>query len=383
MKKIGLFILFAFFIQTNVSSWCLPNGIIFNSQSQIDDFLNNYPNCYDIRGTVTISGNDITNLNGLKNINRINTLIIRDNPSLTSLKGLDSLRVLTGYYGLVIENNPSLTDLSALNNLEDAAYILFIANNDALTNLSGLNNLSEVHMYITISDNASLIDLSGLEGITNTGHLSIYDNSSLQTLKGLDNLEYLGYELSIWNNTSLTNIKDLKNLNELGLFDGNNKDDLSIYNNSSLTSLEGLDNLLANSIYNLNISTNISLLTCHVKSICDYLASPNGTIEIHNNATGCNTHQEVEDACANIGVSELDSESVFAIYPNPAMNEFFISGKNGAKVHEVNIYNQIGQRVMHETRVTSSINVSMLKQGLYTIELISEEFVKREKLIIE
>lgn len=46
-------------------STCLPEGIGFGTQAQIDNFQTNYPNCTVILGNVTIYGNDIANLNGL------------------------------------------------------------------------------------------------------------------------------------------------------------------------------------------------------------------------------------------------------------------------------------------------------------------------------
>ena len=66
MKKIKLFITFACIIQfTAISQSCLPEGIIFTTQEQIDRFQTNYPNCTEIEGGVVISGDDITNLKGL------------------------------------------------------------------------------------------------------------------------------------------------------------------------------------------------------------------------------------------------------------------------------------------------------------------------------
>ena len=43
---------------------CLPEGITFTTQAQIDSFQINYPNCTEIEGDVIISGY-ITNLYGL------------------------------------------------------------------------------------------------------------------------------------------------------------------------------------------------------------------------------------------------------------------------------------------------------------------------------
>ncbi len=65
------------------------------------------------------------------------------------------------------------------------------------------------------------------------------------------------------------------------------------------------------------IKHNSQLSTCHVESICNYLADPSGTIEIHDNAPGCNSPEEVEDACIGVSIEELINENSFTISPNP------------------------------------------------------------------
>ena len=50
---------------------CLPQGITFTTQEQIDNFQTNHPNCTEIEGGVKIEGNDITNLDGLNVITSI------------------------------------------------------------------------------------------------------------------------------------------------------------------------------------------------------------------------------------------------------------------------------------------------------------------------
>ncbi len=76
------------------------------------------------------------------------------------------------------------------------------------------------------------------------------------------------------------------------------------------------------------------------------------------------------------------SESDYSIYPNPVHNTLFISSHKGGVINEVNIYNQIGQRVIHEDQITKTIDVSLLRKGMYVIELISNESKIREKLVI-
>ena len=92
---------------------CLPDGIFFNSQAQIDNFQTDYPDCDAIGGYVIIYGDDITNFNGLNNLNSIGgDLSINGNTSLTTLTGFDNLDSIGGSF--MIENNVSLTTLTDL-----------------------------------------------------------------------------------------------------------------------------------------------------------------------------------------------------------------------------------------------------------------------------
>ena len=71
MKRFTLLILL-FTISTVVATaQCLPDGITFTTQVQIDNFQTNYSGCNEIEGTVIIAGNSITNLNGLNVVTSI------------------------------------------------------------------------------------------------------------------------------------------------------------------------------------------------------------------------------------------------------------------------------------------------------------------------
>ena len=63
MKRITIIILLLLVAQAIIfSQGCLPEGITFTTQQQIDDFQTNYPGCTEIEGDVEISGDDISNL---------------------------------------------------------------------------------------------------------------------------------------------------------------------------------------------------------------------------------------------------------------------------------------------------------------------------------
>lgn len=95
---------------------CLPEGIHFTRQSQIDSFSILYPGCTQIGGDVCIGNcldlvvSDITNLDGLESLTSINgKLTISHNPLLTSIEGLKNLTVLEDDVKLIWNLNlPSL-----------------------------------------------------------------------------------------------------------------------------------------------------------------------------------------------------------------------------------------------------------------------------------
>ena len=125
-----------------------------------------------------------------------------------------------------------------------------------------------------------------------------------------------------------------------------------------------------------------SLSTCEVQSICDYLASPTGFIEIYNNAIGCNSLEEVEEACEGVSVECINPEDEISIFPNPANKQLTISSKDGATIEKIIIYNQTGQKVLQEKPANNIIDISQLQPGMYLIEVVSGQRIIREKLMI-
>jgi hypothetical protein len=98
MKKLTITILILFLVYGIASSQrksCLPEGITFRTQEQIDNFQINYPGCTEIEGDVYIGhrpgfGSDIVSLDSLNVLTSIGgDLAIHDNQALVSLSGLE------------------------------------------------------------------------------------------------------------------------------------------------------------------------------------------------------------------------------------------------------------------------------------------------------
>lgn len=361
-KTLLLFLLLLPFHEKAFAQYC--SGGIFTTQAEIDAFPINNPVCIFVSGTLSISGNDIVNLDGLKHLKYVYNLEIKNNTSLTSLKGLDSITYVDH---LFIENNSVLNSLNGLNSLEHTVYDLEIINNPALTNLNGLNSLQDAgdfHIennqslinldglntmkfvsnlivennivltslnglnllldatYLNISNNPSLINLNGLNALTHTTDLKIEDNASLLSLDGLNSLTDGNNSISIKNNPSLTNITALSNLavatnlyieNNPSLLSLNGLEGLTslwyltVINNSSLVDLQGLNNLTK--IFNdIEISNNNHLASLNGLNA---LSSVDYTFSIHHNPLLMNMQ----------GLEQLTTVKHFDIHDNQNLKD--------------------------------------------------------------
>jgi len=313
MKKLTLVVLSIIIVPLIVISQpCLPEGITFETQAQIDSFQINHPNCTEIEGNVYIGvwgGTDITNLNGLNVLTSIGGSVeIKGNDFLSSLSGLDNLTSIGG--DVIIEYNDTLTTLTGLDNVNpNSINDLFITNNPLLSacnvqsicdylvspngtiniydNDMGCNSPPEIandcgitlpclpygnYYFYTQNDvddfainypnctelegivsivGDDITNLNGLIVLTSfIDDLEIFHNDALASLSGLDNVTSIGDDLKIHNNGALTSLSGLENIDSIG-------DDLSIINNDALTNLTGLDNMT--SVTSISIENNDAL----------------------------------------------------------------------------------------------------------------------------
>ncbi|NOX47665.1 MAG: T9SS type A sorting domain-containing protein [Chlorobi bacterium] len=430
MKKLTIILLLAI-TATGFSQGCLPEGITFSTQQQIDDFQTDYPGCTEIEGDVTIGGTDITNLNelsqlisfagnlnigdlengnpllnnltgldnvisiggdlsivnndlltnlsGLENLQFINhTLQVGivgfGNPSLMSLQGLNKLGSIES--SLNVFSNASLTNIEALSNLKSIGTSLSFIENETLHNLNGLENIKTLNGLLLIQDNDDLTDLNGLDSLYQVNTLRVFLNSNLEDFSGLNSLKYILGEMDIFENNSINSLSGLDSLIYIG-------DRLRIKGNSSLTDLLNLGSLSPNSISELHIYENNSLSDCQATSICNYLISPNGTVNIQNNATGCNSQAEIEEACP-LGTNETEylSDNI-QIFPNPAKNTITILNSSNTKIQEVIIFNPSGKTILQKKGPVNTIDISGLQTGLYFVEVKTGMGDVRKKLIVE
>ncbi len=398
-----------------------------------------------VGGDLSISDNNIlSGLAGLNNINIIEgNLWIEDNENLTNLLVLNNLSSIDG--ALHIEGNIALTNLWGLENIDPGSITdLIIFDNTSLSACdvqSICEYLASPGGIIQIYDNAPGCDNQEELEQACEGHC-LYDGISFSTqeqidifqtnypgcyqiegdvgiigndivnLDGLNNLTYIGGNLSIGSfspgggNPSLSDLSGLSSLGtiEADLFiefnfvlsDLDGLDSLSEINgalkiraNPLLTSLAALKIINPGSIASITVAQNPSLSDCAVESVCSYLASPNAIVNIYNNAPGCNSQQQVQDACDGVSIKELSKENPFIISPNPLESTTLIEYnlKNNSQV-TLKILDLSGREIItlvdelqQEGEQRIVFNTDGLKPGIYFCVLKTNGGVQTNKII--
>ncbi len=276
MKRITILFAFIAFIQVIAKSQsCLPDGISFYSQEDIDNFPSNYPNCTEIEGDVEIRDGaygEITNFDGLNVLTSIGgKLEFRHSKNLKNITGFDNLASVGGH--LIIALNDSLESISAFENLTHIGGSLSINTNYLLKTFAGINNLTSISESLIIQMNFDLSSIDGFASITNVGaDLIIDSNYELSSMTGFEDLTTIGGKFEIGHTDYLPSLVNFHNLNSIG---GN----LRISLMDALTNLSGLENL--SSIGgNMYIGWNYALL--NISSLSN-LSHIGGMVQITKN----------------------------------------------------------------------------------------------------
>jgi len=164
--------------------------------------------------------------------------------------------------------------------------------------------------------------------------LSLNVTAQITSTNGLENLESIEGDLII-SNTQLTNVDGLTSLINVS-------GDVIIKNNSSLASYCGLKNLFENGVIG-------------------------GEVIIEGNEEDLDPANLNFSSCASLSVSdEFLENNIF--YPNPVTDHITISDVEN--VQSVFIYNVLGRLILSKDNDFSTINVSNLLKGYYTLVIL-------------
>jgi hypothetical protein len=220
-----------------------------------------------VTGELILDENPLGSLVGLEKLEAVGSLTIKS----TALETLAPLSHLTELGSLLLQDNPELTTMEGLQGLEqlDDIYV----ENVPLVNLDGLRGLTRVRS-LTIFQVPALTSIDGISGITEFEELVLADAPVLTDLDGLENaaridslqvsslpVTSLGTLTSL-TSVSLAYITSMPNLAELDAFAKltNPPTRVWLYELPSLTNVQGLSSLRETETFELH-GTRLTTLT--------------------------------------------------------------------------------------------------------------------------
>ena len=152
---------------------------------------------------VTVYASDFQDLSALSGLREAFQLAIRENASLESTAGLESVKVLSE---LRIEENRVLADVAGLDDTEVLDRVALI-DNPRLSHL-GLERVKIIKGELAIAYETNLHDLSDLAVLEGLGGLKILNTTGLVELGSLPRLETVATDVTIVGNEDLETLGD-------------------------------------------------------------------------------------------------------------------------------------------------------------------------------
>jgi len=306
---------------------CPTSLLVLSTQQEIDNFSSNYPNCTELPASLKIEGNNITNLDGLSQLEMVWSLQIENCPSLVNVDGLlENLEVLLQ---LRIVNNNSLERISCSPTYPEVTSGIYIASNQSLTTISGFNNIEEIGVYsqcegLEILNNPNLVTISGFNFLKEVCELK-FKNNGLINLPSFQSLITVNKSIEISNNNQLQSIDAFSNLVRIEQYfsikDNQTLQSISagqsffkvgrnfeISGNPSLTTVNGFDSNFSVT-ENFTITNNENLLSL---PRFDILSSVGESLLISNNP----------QLQGIVGFANLDNVKSLEISNNSSLTEF-------------------------------------------------------------
>lgn len=245
MKTVSLSFFILLFSFQLFGQECLPGGITFNSQTEIDNFITTYPNCTIIEGNVNFK-NDmvIDNFNGLQNIKEIKGDFFIWGGRFFNMNGLENLEKVGGNFGLSDCN--ILQNIEACSKLKSVGGSFRLFNCGDLRNIDPIYNLLEIGGSLLINGCSKIPEINFSDDLIIRNGILISNNQNLKLIKGFKTLNNTLENVEIRNNEILENLSVFE---DLKLING----DLVIGNNPNLPDISFLSSLeLIGGNFNLN-----------------------------------------------------------------------------------------------------------------------------------
>lgn len=196
--KISIFILLSSL--TSQAQSCFETGFTGFSQALLNNFVANNPDC-DSTGTITLSGEDITDLSPLSNIKFINGDQRLLGVNVDNIEALSNLQKITG--SLVIQNCKYITSLVAFSDVNISQSVI-LQRNKNLIDIGFLKHIDSLTSQLHIIENDRIKEIH-LDSLTQVLHIKIDQNDSLDIITGAHKLKHLNGNESLGGHLILTN----------------------------------------------------------------------------------------------------------------------------------------------------------------------------------
>jgi hypothetical protein len=253
--------LFAFFLFLFCNSFAQTyfGNVTLDNQDAVNQFPQQFVGITHINGILTIGTNDTLNFSNINSLlpllqlQKVQTINVKNNGLLQNLVGLDNIDSVDSY---TIYNNPQLSQLQGLQNLK-YAYSFTLRKNELISNLHGLEQLEETHFFI-LENNKNLLSCLGVNSLKSIYYRAeIYSNPRLKSISGFEALEGIA-EIFVGYNDSLLHFGYFPHITEAVWVVGENKNLIDfaevegspikklyckIFHNDNFISLKGLNKI--------------------------------------------------------------------------------------------------------------------------------------------
>ncbi len=226
--KISIFILLSSL--TSQAQSCFETGFTGFAQAHLNTFVANNPNC-DSTGTISLIGEDITDLSPLSNIKFINGDLRLLGVNIDNIEALSNLQTITG--SLVIQNCKYITSLDALADASISTSVI-LQKNENLIDVGFLKHIDSLTSQLHITENDRIKEIH-LDSLTHVLNIDIDQNDSLEIISGAHKLKHLNGNESLAGHLILTNrlLRSLDAFSNIEYIHGNFEIKSQLLNNTN------------------------------------------------------------------------------------------------------------------------------------------------------
>ena len=302
------------------------------------------------------------------------------------LPPMPNLKVLIGNFGFSHKDIETIDGFSSLEKVTGEINVgNSTLNKDKLEQILAFKRVKSVKsLFINsvnvISNPFYLKSLKGFDSLEIVEDILSIRRFAGERLNGFKALKKIGKVFYLRECPSLLTLEGLENLREIG---SQWETSFLITDNNSLHDISALSGakVKANVYALFWILRNPSLEICHISMVCDFIAQNKfESFNIHTNAPGCQSKDEVKNACLTSSDDYSDLPAI-SIFPNPVTD--VVRLVSSAPLRSVTLYDISGKKIYHDTTGSAQIDMSRWDRGWYTVSIVFADGAQAVKSIVK